>query len=61
MRGFLTTDFIARHDDAVAELVEWIAPGGSGTARTFAGIESAPGSIAKLCEGANDGKLIIRL
>ena len=55
MRGFLTTDFVARYDEAVAELVEWIAPGGSGTARTFAGIESAPGSIAKLYESANEG------
>ena len=55
MRGFLTTDFVARYDDAAAELVEWIAPGDSGTARTFAGIESAPGSIAKLYEGASGG------
>jgi hypothetical protein len=55
MRGFLTTDVAARYDGAVAELVEGSAPGGSGTARTFAGIESAPGSIAKLYEGASGG------
>jgi NADPH-dependent curcumin reductase len=27
MRGFLTTDFAARYDEAVAELVEWIRAG----------------------------------
>jgi len=62
MQGFLTTDYAARYDGAVAELVEWIRAGRLRYREDVQhGIESAPGSIAKLYSGANDGKLIIRL
>jgi NADPH-dependent curcumin reductase len=62
MQGFLTTDYGARYDEAVSELVEWIRAGRLRYREDIQhGIESAPGSIAKLYSGANDGKLIIRL
>jgi NADPH-dependent curcumin reductase CurA len=62
MQGFLTTDYANRYDEAVAELVEWIrAEKVRYREDVRHGIESAPGSIAKLYSGANDGKLIISL
>jgi NADPH-dependent curcumin reductase CurA len=62
MQGFLTTDYAARYDEAVSELVAWIRAGRLRYREDVQqGMESAPGSIAKLHSGANDGKLIIRI
>jgi NADPH-dependent curcumin reductase CurA len=62
MRGFLTTDYAARYEEAIADLVSWIRDGRLHWREdTREGIESAPGLISTLYEGANSGKLIIRL
>jgi NADPH-dependent curcumin reductase CurA len=62
MQGFLTTDFAARYEEAIADLVGWI---GGGRLRyredMLEGIEAAPGAIQTLYSGANSGKLVIRL
>jgi len=51
---FLTTDLAARYDEAVAELVEGIRAGRSGTARTFS--RESRVHRDQLYEDANDGK-----
>jgi NADPH-dependent curcumin reductase len=62
MRGFLTTDFAHLYEQAIGDLVKWIREGRLRYREdVLEGIESAPGSIAKLYSGANSGKLIIRL
>jgi NADPH-dependent curcumin reductase CurA len=62
MRGFLTTDFAARYEEAAAALAGWIRQGKLKYREdVLPGIESAPGSIEKLYSGENRGKLIIRL
>jgi NADPH-dependent curcumin reductase len=62
MRGFLTTDFAALYEQAIADLVKWVRDGRLRYREDMLdGIESAPGSIEKLYSGANSGKLIIRL
>jgi NADPH-dependent curcumin reductase CurA len=62
MRGFLTTDFAARYEEAAAALAGWIRQGKLKYREdVLQGIENAPGSIEKLYSGENRGKLIIRL
>jgi NADPH-dependent curcumin reductase len=62
MRGFLTTDFAPRYEEAAAALAGWIREGKLKYREDILpGIESAPGSIEKLYSGENRGKLIIRL
>jgi NADPH-dependent curcumin reductase CurA len=62
MQGFLTTDFSARYEEAVAALAGWIREGKLRYREdVLQGIESAPASIAMLYAGENRGKLIIKL
>ena len=62
MRGFLTTDYAARYEEAVSDLAGWIREGRLQYREdVLHGIESAPGSIEKLYAGENSGKLIITL
>jgi hypothetical protein len=62
MQGFLTTDFAARYEDAISDLVAWIRDGRlCYREELLEGIEAAPASIATLYGGANTGKLVIRL
>jgi NADPH-dependent curcumin reductase CurA len=62
MQGFLTTDYVARYEEAVTALAGWIREGRLKYREDMhEGIESAPGSIEKLYSGDNAGKLIIRL
>jgi NADPH-dependent curcumin reductase CurA len=62
MQGFLTTDFAARYEEAVSALASWVRAGSLKYREDVQeGIESAPGSIAKLYSGENQGKLIIRI
>jgi len=62
MRGFLTTDFAARYEEAVAVLTGWIRTGQLKYREDIReGIESAPRLIETLYSGANSGKLLIRL
>ena len=62
MRGFLTTDFAARYEEAIEHLAGWIRTGQlKYREQVLDSIEAAPGSIAQLYSGHNSGKLIIRL
>ena len=62
MRGFLTADYVARFDEAISSLAEWVRQGRLTYREDIhEGIESAPGSIEKLYSGDNAGKLIIRV
>lgn len=62
MRGFLTTDYEARFDEAISNLARWVREGRL-TYREdiYEGIENAPASIEKLYSGENSGKLIIHV
>jgi NADPH-dependent curcumin reductase CurA len=62
MRGFLTTDYADRYEEAVAALASWIRTGRLKFREDVReGIESAPALIETLYTGANNGKLLIRL
>jgi NADPH-dependent curcumin reductase CurA len=62
MRGFLTADYVARFDEAITALADWVRQGRLTYREDIhEGIESAPGSIEKLYSGDNAGKLIIRV
>ena len=62
MRGFLTTDFAARYEEAIEHLAGWIRTGQlKYREQVLDSIEAAPGSIAQLYSGHNSGKLIIKL
>jgi hypothetical protein len=62
MQGFLTTDFAARYEQAIGDLVQWVRDGRLQYREALMdGIESAPSSIEKLYSGENNGKLVIRL
>jgi NADPH-dependent curcumin reductase len=62
MQGFLTTDFAARYEEAIAALASWIREGKLKYREDILqGIEAAPASIAMLYAGENRGKLIIKL
>ena len=62
MRGFLTTDFADRYEEAITELVGWIRAGRLAYREDMReGMAVAPGLIKTLYEGANAGKLLIRL
>jgi NADPH-dependent curcumin reductase CurA len=62
MQGFLTTDFITRFDEAVADLSGWIRSGQlKYREEMLEGIEYAPSSLQKLYSGENSGKLVMRL
>ncbi len=62
MRGFLTTDFADRYEEAIADLAGWIRAGKIRYREDVReGIETAPGLIRTLYDGGNAGKLLIRL
>ncbi len=62
MRGFLTTDFAGRYEEAVTALAGWIRTGRLKYREDIReGIESAPGLIETLYSGGNSGKLLVRL
>jgi NADPH-dependent curcumin reductase CurA len=62
MRGFLTTDFASRYEEAITNLARWIRAGELKYREDVReGIEAAPGLIRALYDGSNTGKLLIRL
>jgi NADPH-dependent curcumin reductase CurA len=62
MRGFLTTDFADRYEEAIADLVGWVRSGQLTYREDIReGMEAAPGLIQTLYDGGNAGKLLIRL
>jgi NADPH-dependent curcumin reductase CurA len=62
MQGFLTTDYAARYEEAISDLVGWIREGRLRYREdVLKGMEAVPGSIKTLYSGANSGKLVVRL
>ena len=62
IEGFLLFDYAARYPEARAQLGEWLAAGKLNyREHVLDGIEQAPGAIARLYAGENDGKLLIGL
>jgi NADPH-dependent curcumin reductase CurA len=62
MQGILTTDWIPRFEEGIDRLAEWIRNGQiKYREEMMEGIDNAPGSIAKLYSGTNNGKVIIKL
>ena len=60
--GELTTDYAARYEEAISDLVGWIREGRQRYREDLLkGMEAVPGSIKTLYSGANSGKLVIRL
>jgi hypothetical protein len=62
MEGFIITDYASRFPEAMAKLAEWYA-GGRLKYRTeiVEGLERAPEALNMLFDGANRGKLIVRV
>src|ERR1017187_5186993 len=62
MQGFLIFDYVARYDEALAALTQWVRTGLIRYREDIRdGIEHAPGSIASLYRGENLGKRLIRI
>ena len=62
VRGILAFDWADEYDRARAELSTWVQQGKLSYREDFLnGIDAAPGSIARLYAGENQGKLMVRL
>jgi hypothetical protein len=62
MEGFLIFDHADRTEEAVAQLAAWVRAGKLAYREDILdGIAHAPGAIARLYRGENNGKLLIRL
>lgn len=62
MQGFLVLDYKARYGEAVTHLADWVRSGELAVnEHILDGAEAAPGAIAMLYEGRNNGKLLIRV
>lgn len=62
MQGFLVWDWEHRYEEAVERLAAWVRDGRLRYREDIVdGIEHAPGSIADLYTGANEGKRLIQL
>ena len=62
LQGFIVLDHLDRRDDAVAELSGWLAAGELDMLETvIEGFEQLPTAINMLFDGANVGKLVVRI
>lgn len=62
MQGFLVMDHRDRYDEASRHLIRWVRDGSlSYNEHILEGAQSAPGAIAMLYEGKNNGKLLVRV
>lgn len=62
MEGFIVLDYAARYPEAFAQLGRWMADGRLRyRADIVEGLEQAPIAVNRLFEGANTGKLIVRV
>ncbi|MEE8558465.1 MAG: NADP-dependent oxidoreductase [Myxococcota bacterium] len=62
MRGFLTGQYFDRLADFLRDMSGWLSEGRVHVRETIAeGIESAPRAFIGLLEGANTGKMLVRL
>ena len=62
MEGFLVTDYVPRAGEAVPELLRWTQEGRlKFRVDVVDGLEHAPRAINRLFEGANMGKLVVKV
>ena len=62
IEGFLVSDYMARANEAVPQLVGWMQSGKLKFKVDVAeGLKSAPHAINKLFEGTNTGKLVVKI
>jgi NADPH-dependent curcumin reductase CurA len=62
MEGFVVFDYLARTDEAMAELVPWVMEGKIRYREDVRdGLENAPEALLDLFNGANTGKLIVKI
>ncbi len=62
MEGFIVFDYRDRYAEATAQLAQWVEEGKIAYAEDVVdGLEQAPKVINRLFDGANTGKLIIRI
>jgi NADPH-dependent curcumin reductase len=62
IRGFIVSDFAARHPDFLRDMSQWVREG-KVRYREFVteGLDSAPGAFMGLLQGANFGKQLVRV
>src|SRR6267378_379032 len=62
IRGFIVSDFAARHADFLRDMSQWVREG-KVRHREFVteGLDSAPGAFMGLLKGANFGKQLVRV
>jgi len=62
IRGFIVSDFAARHGDFLRDMSQWVREG-KVKHREFVteGLDSAPGAFMGLLKGANFGKQLVRV
>jgi NADPH-dependent curcumin reductase CurA len=62
LKGFLVFDYHSRMDDFYREMGQWIASGAVRSRETVVeGLENTPDAFRGLFEGANVGKMLVRL
>jgi len=62
IQGFLLFDYATRYEEARSQLAAWLAAGRLRyREHILDGLKQAPGAIARLYAGENNGKLLIRL
>jgi NADPH-dependent curcumin reductase CurA len=61
-RGFIVSDFAARHGDFLRDMSQWVREG-KVKYKEFVteGLDSAPGAFMGLLKGANFGKQLVRV
>ncbi len=62
LQGFLIFDYLARHQEAIDKLTEWLLAGEIKQRNTIVeGLERAPETVNMLFDGRNVGKLLLRV
>ncbi|WP_407156955.1 NADP-dependent oxidoreductase [Bradyrhizobium sp. STM 3557] len=62
MQGFIVTDFMARRDQAVADLLSWVSSGRLKVQEDIIdGLENTPRALIGLLAGENRGKRMVRV
>jgi NADPH-dependent curcumin reductase CurA len=62
MEGFVVFDYLARTDEAMAELVPWVMQGKVRYREDIRdGLENAPAALLDLFSGGNTGKLLVKI
>jgi hypothetical protein len=62
LRGFVATDFMHLYDQFKAEMAGWLKDGRIRYQETiYEGIANAPAAMVGLMQGANSGKMLVKL